>query len=157
MLGDVVRNRSSICLAGAILALASSAVVAHSELFLPSSVGRFQRTGDMDVACTNAGLQARTHRQGSTYPVGLEFVGGYGQSLGNGIVTISHADGGNPITVACAAPRVLMRLFPGHYMATADMVDGPTKTVEFEVSKSDERKSLVIRFPGIMAGAPVKK
>jgi hypothetical protein len=52
----------------------------------------------MDVACTGAGLQTRARRKGATYPVRLEFVGGYGQSLGNGIITISHADGRNLIT-----------------------------------------------------------
>jgi hypothetical protein len=48
-----------------------------------------------------------------------------------------------------------MRLFPGSYMATADMADGPTKIVQFQVAPAAQQKNIVVKFATILDGAPL--
>jgi hypothetical protein len=108
----------------------------------------------MRVSCTSTDLNAGPMGKQTTYSVLASFVGNDGQAVGNVVFTVSHADGRNPITIACNTPSVFMELRPGHYIATADMADGPTKTLGFTVAKSGQPKSIVFQFPTISAGVP---
>jgi hypothetical protein len=131
--------------------LAGTVVVAQAQTV---ARGTTPGTGSIDVACTDTGLTNRAPLAEASYPARMEFVGGYGQPMGSGIITVSHADGRDAATVSCASPRILMRLPAGRYMATADMADGPTRTVDFQI-RPHGRKTFVIRFFSVMAGAPL--
>jgi hypothetical protein len=111
------------------------------------------RSEDMDIACTSAGIKARSRLGFQTYPVKLKFIGGDGEVLPQAIFTVSKSDGANPSTVTCASSGILMRLRPGSYMARIDASDGPSKTVDFSVSVSARQKLVIVRFPSIMPGA----
>jgi hypothetical protein len=110
--------------------------------------------GTMDVACSRGGAAARTPADRKTYPVSLQLLGGYGQKLGGGIVTVLRNGGSGVATAACASSDIRMRLPRGHYTAVIDMTDGPTKSVSFDVASAERRKQIVVHFPTIMAGAP---
>lgn len=110
--------------------------------------------GTMDVACTQGGVAARTPAGFKTYPVSLQLLGGYGQKLGGGIVTVLRDGGLGVASAACASSDIRMRLPPGHYTAVIDLTDGPTKSVSFDVASAESRKRIVVHFPAVMAGAP---
>jgi hypothetical protein len=119
---------------------------------LLADVPHARQRGNLDVACTQGGLKQRT-LPGKAYPMRMEFVGGYGQPLAGAIVTVSRGDGADLVGVACTSARVLMRLPAGRYMATADMTDGPTKTVTFDVTRAGPKttaRTLVVHFPSMM-------
>lgn len=108
----------------------------------------------MRVSCTGADLNAGSNGNRTTYPIRARFLGNDGQAVGNVVFTVSHVDGRNPVTIACNTSSVFMELRPGHYMATADMADGPTKTLNFAVVKSKSPKNVVFHFATISAGVP---
>lgn len=108
----------------------------------------------MHVSCTGSDLNAGFMGKQTTYLVRARFLGNKGQAVANVIFTISHADGRNPVTIACNTLSLFMELRPGHYMATADMADGPTKTMDFVVVKSRRMKNVVFHFPTISTGVP---
>lgn len=114
-----------------------------------------QLIGTMDVACTRAGVAARTPADFKTHPISLRLLGGYDQPVGGGIVTVLRKSGGIA-TAACASSDIRMRLPRGRYTAVIDMDDGPTKMVSFAVASSAQRKNIVVHFATIMAGAPVR-
>jgi hypothetical protein len=117
-----------------------------------ADVPQAPQRGTLDVACTQGGL-ARRAPPGDAYSMHMEFVGGYGQPLDGAIVTVSRDNGGGLVGVACSSAQILMRLPPGRYMATADLADGPTKTVTFDVTRvvpGTVARTIVVRFPHMM-------
>lgn len=128
-------------------------ILASMALTAVPAVGAIEHApqrGNLDVACTQGGLTARALPQ-DLFPLRMVFVGGYGQPLVGAMVTVSSADGANLVGVACGnSNQVLMRLPQGRYMATADMSDGPTKTVAFDVTQPGfvtGTRTIVVSFP----------
>lgn len=143
-----IKIRLNKCLAGAMMwltvALIGNAVADEPDPSLSA----------MRVSCTGTDLNAGQIGKRTTYSVRASFVGNDGQAVGNVVFTVSHADGRNPVTIACDTPSVFMELRPGRYIATAHMADGPTKTLGFRVAKSNQPRSVVFHFPTISAGVP---
>lgn len=83
----------------------------------------------------------------ATYPVQLDIHGDASSGLGSGVVTITHSDGADPMSVDCAKARILMRLAPGSYIATVDPAAGPTRSLRFQVSPSRGTKDLALQIP----------
>lgn len=90
----------------------------------------------------------------NTYPVTVHFLGDEGQPVGNEVFTVSHRDGRNPMTIACNTANIYMELPLGRYTAIADMADGPTKTINFRVTRSARMQRIDVHFPAIAATVP---
>ena len=107
----------------------------------------------LDVGCSLGTLNAREDFRSNENPTILEFVGKSGRELRHSIVTLSHADGRDPITLACAVPTLMLRLQPGNYMAEVDLLGGPTRTFTFNIPAAESPRELVFRFPSVTDSA----
>jgi hypothetical protein len=99
----------------------------------------------IQTACGGASLDDQERMSGLGYPVTLKLVGGYGQWLGNGDVTISGDNGAQAISLRCEGPWVSMQLPPGRYTATVGVSGAPLKTVSFTVGRG--QREVLVRFP----------
>jgi len=106
------------------------------------------------ATCTGTGSGSRQHAQTMNYPVRFEFVGGYGQYLGDETVTVEDRKANAMVSVSCSSPWVMMQLPPGRYQVTADLPGAPTKTRWVTVGSGAGQKAVFFRYPGMMAGAP---
>jgi len=97
-----------------------------------------------DTACV---VRAAGTSQSITYPVQLQIMGDDAKGLGSGVVTISHPDGSEPISIDCAKPEVMVRLPSGDYIATVDAAGGSARNLSFQVLPSDAPKMLALRLP----------
>lgn len=94
----------------------------------------------VETVCTGVGLEARSDPQWNAYPLRLEFVGKYGQMLGDTKVTVTGQ--GKTVDVHCNGPWVLMKLPAGSYHLSADVGDAGHKELNFHVPSK-----LTIRYP----------
>jgi hypothetical protein len=94
----------------------------------------------VETVCTGVGLEARSDPQWNAYPLRLEFVGKYGQMLGDAKVTVSGQ--GKTVDVHCNGPWVLMKLPAGTYHMSADVGDAGHKDMTIHVPGK-----LTIRYP----------
>lgn len=114
-----------------------------SALLVLSPANSAMARPSIDGACT-----IRQLRPGNdTLPVRLLIQGDDAHALGTGVVTVSHQDGRDPITVDCSKPHLLLHLRPGNYIASVDMAAGPTREVRFTVARAHKVKTidLVVR------------
>ncbi|MBV9694389.1 MAG: carboxypeptidase regulatory-like domain-containing protein, partial [Alphaproteobacteria bacterium] len=106
------------------------------------------------ATCTGSGDNERQSAQGTNNPVRFEFVGGYGQYLGNETVSVADSKS-NPIaSVFCGSAWVLMQLPPGRYQVTAEMPGAATQTQWVSVSDSGPQQAVFFRYPEKRAGEP---
>ena len=108
----------------------------------------------VQAACTGASIGARAEPRWRNYSARFEAVGGYGQYLGNELLSVRKLRGGTFVQVSCEGPWVLMQLKPGRYAATMQIADAPEKHVRFSVPDAGQR-DVIIRFPSRMAGRPI--
>lgn len=104
------------------------------------------------VACSGVGDRGEQHAQMADYPIKLEFVGSYGQFLGNERLVINGRNGMR-LNVRCRAPWVMMSLPPGHYRATAYVPGAASKDISFTVPRRGVRH-IVVRYRSITEGKP---
>jgi hypothetical protein len=96
----------------------------------------------------NTGCLVRAARASLSvdYPVRLQILGDDAKGLGSGVVTVSHPDGSDPLSVDCAKPDVTVLLPAGAYVATVDAAAGPAKNLNFRVQPSREQRTLALRL-----------
>jgi hypothetical protein len=99
----------------------------------------------VQTACGGASLDDQEQMTGLGFPVTLKLVGGYGQWLGNGDMTITGDNGTQPISLQCQGPWVSMQLPPGRYTATVGVSGASPKTVSFTVGRG--QREVLVRFP----------
>lgn len=105
------------------------------------------RSLDADCAASNATLAPLEHP--SAYPLTLSFTGSRGQLAGGEIITLSHGDGADPITLTCSSPVVHALVPAGRYMADVDL-DGFHKVVQFTVALSKGTQNVEVQFPEVV-------
>jgi hypothetical protein len=108
------------------------------------------------AACTGAGAGTRDEPRWKNYRVRFEAVGGYGQYLGNELLTVHNRGDATFVQVSCAAPWVLMKLPEGEYTATMHVAGANDKQVRFAVA-DNARRDVIVRFPDKLAGAPTTR
>jgi hypothetical protein len=143
-------TRLAMVAAAAVLAMtaASSAEARTSRMPPMDSITQVQ---GVSAVCTGAGQGDRQRDAWRNYPVKFEFVGGYGQYLGDETLTVMGNHGRELVNVQCQAPWVLMNLTPGHYRAHADVLGAAPKSVSFDVPEKGQKR-IIVRFPSKMAG-----
>ena len=141
-------TKSGLGIAG-LLALAAASSAQASPARLP--MDSMTEVHGVNAMCTGTGQGDRARAQWQKYPVKFEFVGGYGQYLGDETLSVTGNKGREVVNVQCEGPWVLMDLTPGHYRAHADVLGSPAKSVSFDVPKFGQRR-IVFRFLSKMAG-----
>jgi hypothetical protein len=130
-------------------AFAAIASPAHLPMEKPVYVAGVQ------AACTGAGAGERDEPRWKNYDVRFEAVGGYGQYLGNELLTVKKRGDATFVQVSCAAPWVLMQLPADNYSATMH-VAGADHQIRFTVDPNHQR-DLIVRFPLKLAGEPATR
>ena len=133
-------------LASALLAasaIGGGVALAQSEVMDEPMTGAGSET-----VCTGGGLEARTDPKWAAYPLKLEFVGKYGQMLGDTKVTVTGS--GHTVDVHCNGPWTLMKLPAGSYHLSVDVADAGHKEMNIRVPSK-----LTIRYPN--AGGEITK
>jgi len=147
-----IHSPRSILLSSALAAAACMLCASASADRLPNE--RPTRVNGILAACTGTGSSSRLQAQQTNYPVRFEFVGGYGQYLGDETVTVEDRKANAMVSVSCNSPWVMMQLPPGRYQVTAEVPGAPTKTRWVTVGNGGRQEAVYFRYPGMTAGAP---
>jgi hypothetical protein len=106
---------------------------------------------DVQMVCTGIGNGEEHNARWRSYPVKLEFVGGYGQYLADENVAIRSRGGAQLVDVRCDAPWIALRLAPGRYSASIDMPGARPKDIDFSTPDTGQH-DVIVRYPNKMAG-----
>lgn len=118
-------------------------------------MGRAVDAAGVRTACAGVSIAARDEPRWRDYSVKFEAVGGYGQYLGDELLSVGKRSGSTIVRVSCEAPWVLMQLSPGRYSATMRIGDAEKRT-RFTAPTIGQR-DVIVRFPGRMAGKPIDR
>lgn len=133
--------------ASAFLLCFGMAAYAQPPLTLP--IDRTEQVDGIATACTGIGDREERESRWHNFPVKLETVGGYGQWLGDQVVSVHGT--GETVRVHCDAPWLLMGLKPGRYEATVRVPDAAPRQVSFTVPRRGQR-DVIVRFPRLTNG-----
>ena len=136
----------SLCAAFAVAAAFCAAPALADALPMDTPVS----TDGIENVCTGVG-SAQDDPRWQDYPIRIEFSNGGAQYLANVHLTISR-DGRTLAAFECMGPWVLTKLPPGHYKATATLLDHPNvppHSAAFETSGGGPQKRVEIAFPRI--------
>jgi len=103
------------------------------------------------LECTGIGTGDRDRSLANNFSVRLETVGGYGQYLANGDVTLRDRRGAQLLNVRCDAPWLMIKLDPGRYGASVALPGAAPRDVWFAASDRGLH-DVFVRFPSKMAG-----
>jgi len=134
--------------------MVSGSVCAALAAPVPLPMEKATDVNGITATCTGAGSNDRRKADAKAYPLKLEFVGGYGQYLGQETVDVASRGGHRIVSVSCSEPWVLMRLTPGRYRISADVPGGMLKTRWVHVTASNAQRRVIFRYPSFMDGAP---
>ena len=106
---------------------------------------------NVGLDCMGVGTRDREHSLARKYSVRLETIGGYGQYLANGDITLRDRRGDKLVDVKCNAPWLMIKLDPGRYGVSVEVPGATPRDVRFAASAHGLR-NVYVRFPGKMAG-----
>ena len=104
----------------------------------------------VQTACGGASLDDQEQMSVQGYPVTLKLVGGYGQWLGNGSISITGDNGAQAISLQCEGPWISLHLPPGRYSATVGVSGASPRTLSFAVGRG--QREVLVRFPERLDG-----
>jgi len=137
-------RKSTLALAAMLVA---PAVQAQSELNMPQDSPMM--VAGIDAACTGIAESAEDPRW-AAYPTRIEFAGGYNQWLIGARVTVASEASDALFTVRCGAPWLLLKLEPGRYRVTAELLYNQAAPQSATISPpATGQQRFVFRFPEV--------